>query len=401
MAFNGILEQTWRKCLALLLSPEVSELEINGPDQFFIKRNGRRQRIPISLDNEKSYLEFIEDCVVKETDYPDFYEANSSIFESRLRYSAQSGYFQARCHIVLPPAAEVPQVTIAKKSQELTSLEAIAAKGTMSQIMKDFLQLCVESDLTIGISGGTGSGKTTLLEALTAFFRKEDRIGVAEDTPELNLKQENVSYLHSVPAKPGRTDGSVELSWIVQQFQRMRVDKLIIGETRGKEFADFLTAANSGMEGSLTTIHANNPILALQKMTNFALKGSERQPIRSINKDIANSIDLIVQIGVFPGEGHKILAIQEITSTVGPTEDAQITTQTLYNYDRNRNLFLKAANMTEELRNKFLNKNAKFERFLEGPPGTILKDDFSRSSSQSNFGGRSGIPMEIGGTRKI
>lgn len=224
------------------------------------------------------------------------------------------------------------------------------------------LFLCTESFLP--------THNTTMLEACSKLIPNSVRIGVAEDTPELALTQDNVTYLHSVPWKPGMDPNKVAtLSWVVQQFQRMRTDRLIIGETRGKEFADFLVAANSGMEGSMTTIHANTPVRCLDKMTNFALKGAEGQPIRSINTDIGNAIDLIVQLIILPDGRHKVDAIQEITSVISNNEDARITTNPLYAYDVSQDKFMKKSFPTDELRGRLLEKNVNLDEFLKTAPG--------------------------------
>lgn len=205
---------------------------------------------------------------------------------------------------------------------------------------------------------------TTMLEALSKSIPDNYRIGVAEDVPELNLQQSNVTYLHSVPWQPGMDENDVAtLAWVVQQFQRMRTDKIIIGETRGKEFADFLVAANSGMEGSMTTIHAENPERCLSKMTGFALKGSERQPIRAINNDIANSVNLIVQLVIVDGK-HRVSHIQEVTPTLGNTDEAKISTQPLYRWDREQDMFYKDAVMTDSMRQRMIDRHVPIDTFL-------------------------------------
>lgn len=197
---------------------------------------------------------------------------------------------------------------------------------------------------------------TTMLEACTKLIPHEVRIGVAEDTPELSLAQPNVTYLHSTPLRPGYDeDDFPTLPWAVRQFQRMRLDMIIIGETRGKEFTEFLVAANSGFDGSLTTLHANTPKRALERMSNFALKGSERMPLRAINNDIANGIDIIVQLGVLDDGRHKVKSITEVTRTLSSGEDATITAQELYAYDEKRDAFIKESSPTDKLSDKFRN----------------------------------------------
>lgn len=215
---------------------------------------------------------------------------------------------------------------------------------------------------------------TTFLEAMCKLIHIDTRIGIAEDTPELDLPHPNATYLHSVPWRPGMNEKDVaSLSWVVAQFNRMRTDKIIIGETRGKEFADFLVAANSGMEGSLTTLHANEPVRALDKMTNFAIKGAPGTPIRSINTDIATSIDLIIQLAYFKRDSrYRVTAIQEVTNTIGTTEAASITTNRLYTYDSDNDIWIKEGNPTDSLRERFRTHGVDITDILRSQPGTKL-----------------------------
>ncbi len=368
-------DESWNFCLNLLLDDSISEIESNGPDKIFAKRSGRRVHLTnIGFDSEEAYSKGIHIGLVPHIRSHLEYRPDEYIFEGPLRYKVGDKEIVARCHIVLPPAAEVPQVTIAKKSTALATLDDIANKGSMAAEMLEFVKAAVAADATCILSGGTGAGKTTFLEAFCKHIPLDVRIGVAEDTPELMLPHPNATYLHSVPWKPGMEEKDVAtLSWVVAQFNRMRVDKLIVGETRGKEFGDFLIAANSGMEGSLTTIHANDPSRTLDKMTNFALKSSPGTPIRSINYDIASSIDLIIQLAYFKADSrYRVTAIEEISTTVGTSEAASIATNRLYTYDPENDNWKKDGRMTDELRAKFKAHNVSTEIFNKTVAGDIL-----------------------------
>lgn len=368
----------WNKCLNLLLDDDCSEIETNGPDLFFTKKAGKRIPIEgIATVTLERYTEGIKSGLIPFVNSSHPYRDNSYLFEGPLRYQVEDKLIRGRCHIVLPPAADYPQVTIAKKSTSLPSLESIAERGSMSTEMMVFLLASIQANFTMAFSGGTGSGKTTMLEAVAKNFRSDIRIGIAEDAPELFLPQPNVSYLHSVPWQPGMNPNDVAtLSWVVQQYQRMRTDKLIVGETRGVEFADFLIAANSGMDGSLTTIHANNAVQCLDKMTNFALRATS-SPIRTVNKDIANSVDLIIQLIILPDGRHRISEITEITNAIGGDESAKVTTNTLFRYDRKSDSWIKESQMTDDLRNKFAQYGVEIAPFLKSQIG-------SRQASHSN-----------------
>lgn len=140
----------------------------------------------------------------------------------------------------------------------------------------------------------------------------------------------------------------------------------------------------------MTTLHANSPTRCLEKMTNFALKGSERQPIRSVNTDIANALDLIVQLIILPDGRHKVSEIREITNTVGTGEDASITTEYIFKYDETNDVFEKVSHMTDALRKKLTAKGVPIEGFLKIPPGAKLKP-------HSGAGGVNTPPSQDGG----
>lgn len=368
-------DPVWNMCLNILLDDSISEVEANGPELFFMKRNGRRMHLTnLKYDSDEAYVKGIELGLVPHIVSHIPYDPNGYIFEGPIRYVANGKEIRGRCHIVLPPAADTPQITIAKKSTSLSTLDVIAERGSMAAEMLEFVKASIAADLTTVLAGGTGAGKTTFLEAMCKYIPLETRIGVAEDTPELVLPHPNATYLHSVPWRPGMDEKDVaSLSWVVAQFNRMRTDKLIIGETRGKEFSDFLVAANSGMEGSLTTIHANEPTRALDKMTNFALKGAPNQPIRAVNTDIATSIDLIFQLAYFKKDSrYRMTAIQEITSTIGNTEAASITTSRLYTYDSDNDVWIKGGHPTDKLREKFQIQGVDTTAFSRTEPGATL-----------------------------
>ncbi|TXG75818.1 CpaF family protein [Candidatus Dojkabacteria bacterium] len=384
--YNISEKPEWDKCFNMLLDDRYSEIEVNGPDAWFTKVNGRRERISnIRLGTLDRLYEGIEAGLIPFVHSPWPFKKDSYIYEGPLRYKVEEGTphereIRGRCHMVLPPAADYPQITIAKKSTALATLDTIAQNGSMSTEMLAFLRIAVEAELTIAVSGGTGAGKTTILEAIAKNFRYDSRIGVAEDAPELYLSQPNVTYLHSVPWAPGMNPNDVAtLSWVVMQFQRMRTDRIIIGETRGAEFADFLVAANSGMDGSITTLHANTPVECLQKMTGFAMKATG-SPARIVNGDIAGAVDIIIQL-IYTADGkYRTSEICEVTNTLSNDETARITTNSLYKWDRTTDLFEKKGMVSDELRRKLRNKGINVEPLLEQPIGKT--DSFHSNSVQ-------------------
>lgn len=352
--FEEIKDKNWHFIIDKLLNIQnnITEIEVNGaqdantPVSMFIKQKGKRielKGIWNSSDEYSDHIDELIDMLGQDTD-------SKFLVEGRLRLDTGE---TARVHIVLPPACDYPQVTIAKKSKSLGSLESLRDSGAFNQKIFNFLKAAIACNMTMILSGPTGAGKTTVLEALTNLFGPTDRIGIVEDSQELKLIDPNVTYLHSTLWKPGMSVNDVAtLSWCVQQLNRQRVDKIIIGETRGAEFADFIVAANSGCEGSMTTIHANNPKTALQKMTNFMIIGIP-QPMRAANESISQTIDLILQLG-FDSKGHnKILKIENVSSTLNNDDSASIATTTLFSYDDKHDTWDFTNYMDDSTRDKF------------------------------------------------
>lgn len=348
-------EMLFRKLLITDEYYETSEMEANGTNSIFIKSKGKRIEIADVFDGEEDYNNQILKLVKKFR--PDWTsnELPKYIAEGRLKLRNEFGQVvnTARCHIVLPPACEMPQVTIAKKTTSLTTLDIIQSSGSMNSKMRNFVHLCLACNLTTVLSGASGAGKTTFLEAMTKEWPGGIRVGVAEDSPELNLLQENTTYLKSAPLQPGMEEKeAVSLDWCVQQLNRMRVDKIIVGETRSKEFFYFLQAANSGCEGSLTTIHADNPQLCLQKMSQFSVMAMA-QPIRVANLNIASTVDIIIQLVRLLDGRYRVSQICEVSRTLGNDENASISTVPLVEYDEKNDVWKDSFHtMTDNLRHK-------------------------------------------------
>lgn len=322
----------------------VSEIATNGPEAIFFKEKGKRKSIPSPFSSEEAYLEAI-DGLIEDAGLI----KNKYLVEGR--YNLPGGKF-GRLHIIMPPASPIPLVTLAIKTQTLTSLTSIQAVGSFNTEISMFLKAAVGSNLTTCISGGTGAGKTTLLEAMASEFKHTERIGVCEDSPELQLDTPNTVYLNSTVWVPGMKDSDVaDLSWVVKQINRMRVDKIVIGETRGKEFFDFITAANSGAEGSMTTIHANDGPSAMKKMATFMYMAVDMSP-RIINEMISQAVDIVIQLGKNKNGDHKILSIHEITNAISVGDSPTIALNPLFTYDEQSNTWVKKF-ATDALKKKF------------------------------------------------
>ncbi len=395
------MDPFWKKCFESLARPGASELVANGPDSFFVTHRGVKEKIDSPRMSVEKYIELIETNLVPLVDSELPFEPNGGyLFEGHYTVPQTYGGFEGRCHIALKPISELPLVTLTKIAESTNTIEDIAASGSMSTEMMQFLIAAVQAKLTIVLSGQSGAGKTTTLQALSKYFDDQDRIAVGEDLPEIKLSQPNAFYLHTLPWRPGMDTNKVaDLSFVVKQFLRQRPDRVIIGETRGREFADFLVAANSGMKGSMTTLHAEDPGGALDKMTRFALQGSDKQPIRSINKEIGTAVDLVVQLARINGK-HRLTHIQEITQTVGNSEDARLSSQNLYEYKPAVDQWEKPNMMGEKLREKFLAANIDIKGFQSTVVGTMLAPHRPKPAQnepfiETNRGGsfRGGLPF--------
>ena len=303
----------------------ISEIETNSPGILFYKERGKRKSISVPYKTEEEYKEGIEELI----------EDSGLISRPYLvegRYNLPNDKL-GRLHIVMPPASPYPQVTLAIKTATLTSLTSIQAAGSFNTEISMFLKAAVGAKITTVLSGGTGAGKTTMLEAITSEFDLTERIGVVEDSPELRLKSPNTVYLTSTVWSPGMKESEVaDLSWAVKQINRMRVDKLIVGETRGKEFFDFVTGANSGMEGSLTTIHANDANAAMKKMAMFMYMSVDMSP-RIINEMLSQAVDIIIQLGKNKAGEHKIISIHEVTNAISTGDSPTVALNPLFTFD--------------------------------------------------------------------
>lgn len=346
----------WDQIFIQLANPDTSEVCINGFDEIFVRQGGVSTRLNISFASPRDYEESIAAELTPKMQVEEPYDQARYIYEGKLVYNTNDGELvQSRCHIGLPPLVSTPQITMTRRSESLTTLKYIARTGSMSEDMYHFLVASVKAGLNIVLSGSSGSGKTCMLGAMAEYFDADKRIGVAEDIPELVLPTPNTTYWCSYPEKPGRSrDEVATLEFVVKQFQRNRCDQLIVGETRGSEFFSFLTAANSGLLGCMTTLHADNPVEALAKMTQFATQGAPTLPVLAINQKIATSVDLVIQLSRSNGR-YRTTHIQEVVPVVGSTAEAKITTATLYAWDDQTDTFYKDATVSDGMRQRFAN----------------------------------------------
>jgi pilus assembly protein CpaF len=207
-------------------------------------------------------------------------------------------------------------VTIRKFSKEAFTIDDLIRFGTLTDEMAKFVRACVRGRLNVVVSGGTGSGKTTTLNVLSSFIPEDERIVTIEDAAELQLVQEHVVTLEARPANvEGR--GQVTIRDLVINALRMRPDRIVVGECRGGEALDMLQAMNTGHDGSLTTLHANNPHDAVSRLETMVLMSGVELPSRAIREQIASAVNMIVHQSRLRDGTRRIVSITEVLGT-GP-----------------------------------------------------------------------------------
>lgn len=343
------------KVLERLGEDGVTEIVMNGIDSIFMKKNGQRFYLnDIKFRNVEIYHKAINEIILAISRTKGRIGKSPNLIEGRLEMPDPLDYnnsIYARVHIVAPPAVPVAKVTIAKKSRYQLGLNQLRQTGSMSPQMAEFIKALAKARVNVILSGLSGSGKTTLIEAMSQEFDPSDRVIVVEEIPELNLQLEDVVYLPAHSFRPGdKPEEMVTMEWLAAQANRMRPDRIIIGEVRGTEVEQFLHAANSGADGSMTTIHASSPRQALDKISSLVLKaGGDGKSEVSTLRDIASTIQVIIQTGIIDGR-HYITKIEEVSNTIRK-EVGAIASATLFEYDRERDVFVPSNSPSEDLIN--------------------------------------------------
>lgn len=288
----------------LLKDHEITEIMVNSPSEIYIELNGKLIKDEtVSFINNDHIIRVIQRLIQPlgrtiDTAHP--------MVDARLSDGS-------RLNAVLPPLSlKGPVLTIRKFKPELATIDDFLRTGTLTPYMARFLEACVHAKLNILIVGGTGAGKTTLLNVLSSFCDPADRIITIEDAAELRLKQ---SHVISLETRSDNYEGSgaVTIRDLVINSLRMRPDRIIVGEVRGKEAFDMLQAMNTGHEGSMTTMHANSPEDALNRLETMVLMNGVEIPVAAIREYIESAIQIVVQVTRFSDGRRRVSAINEIT----------------------------------------------------------------------------------------
>jgi pilus assembly protein CpaF len=291
----------------LLSDSECTEIMVVGPHKIYYEKSGKIKKSEITFTNDRQVLNVIERIVApigrridEKTPYVD----------ARLRDGS-------RVHAIIPPSAiDGCTITIRKFPEERLTYKDLVKFGSLTQNMADFLRIAVEAHRNIVVSGGTGSGKTTLINILGAFIQANERIITCEDSAELNFPQDHVVRLETRPPTL-EGDGEIDIRCLVKQTLRMRPDRIVVGECRGGETLDMLQAMGTGHDGSMTTVHSNNPrecIGRIETLVQYAGAGLSPKAIREM---IASAVHMIIQQSRLDDGSRKVTYVTELGGMQG------------------------------------------------------------------------------------
>ena len=303
----------------LLADPSISDIMVNGPLQTFIEKKGKLQLAPIQFRDEEHLFQIaqrIVNSVGRRVDQ------TSPLADARLKDGS-------RVNVIVPPLSlKGTAISIRKFSDKPITIDMMQKGGSMSEKMATALKIAGACRFNIVISGGTGSGKTTMLNALSKMIDPGERVLTIEDAAELKLQQPHWLPLETRPANL-EGNGEISIRDLVKNALRMRPDRIILGEIRGSECFDLLAAMNTGHDGSMCTLHSNSPREALGRMENMVMMGDIKMPKEAISRQIADSVDLVIQVKRLRDGSRRVTNITEVIGMEGPV----IVTQELFKYE--------------------------------------------------------------------
>jgi pilus assembly protein CpaF len=287
---------------ALLADPAVEEVMVNRHDRVFVERRGLLEPTDVVFESEEELRNAIERILAPLGRRVD---ELSPMVDARLGDGS-------RVNVVIPPLAiDGPTLSIRRFGASRPGPDELVELGTMTVEQRRRLETAVAGRRSVLVSGGTGSGKTTLLNALSSFIGVEERVVTIEDAAELRLQQPHVVRLESRPAGvEGR--GEVSIRDLLRNALRMRPDRIVIGEVRGIEALDLLTALNTGHDGALSTVHANSPGDALARLETLALMAGVGLPHEAISEQVRRGIDLVVHLQREADGARRVTEIAEV-----------------------------------------------------------------------------------------
>ena len=288
---------------SIMSDDSITEVMINGPDNVFIEKSGRLQRIDQTFESERRLEDIIQRIVGRAG--REVNQANP-IVDTRLPDGS-------RVNVVLPPIALCgPTVTIRKFSKTPMTVEQLIRYKSITQEIASKLEMLVRAKYNIFISGGTGSGKTTFLNALSNYIPKTERVITIEDSAELQIT--GIDNLVSLESRNANTTGAgqVTIRDLIKSSLRMRPERIVVGEVRGGEALDMLQAMNTGHDGSLSTGHANSTQDMLSRLETMVLQGADGLPLEAIRQQIASALDIIIHLSRLRDHSRKTMEICEV-----------------------------------------------------------------------------------------
>lgn len=305
---------------SLMADPEISDILVNNSREVYIERSGRLELTDIVFADDQHVMRIIQRVVARVGRRID---EVSPMVDARLPDGS-------RVNAIVPPlAVDGPTLSIRRFGAKPLGIEDLAANDSITSDMIDFLAAAVDSRVSFLVSGGTGAGKTTLLNALTAFIPSTERLVTIEDSAELKLQARHVIRLETRPANT-EDKGEITQRDLVRNSLRMRPDRILVGEVRGAEALDMLQAMNTGHEGSLTTIHANDTRDALSRLEVMVAMTGYELPIHVVRQYIASGIKLVVHVARLKGGQRKVTRISEIVAA----RDDQFVVEDIFGFEQ-------------------------------------------------------------------
>jgi pilus assembly protein CpaF len=293
----------------LLWDDDITDIMVNGPNQVYVERFGKLFLTDVSFQDE-SHLMLIIDRIVSQVGRR--VDEASPMVDARLPDGS-------RINAIIPPLAlDGPSLSIRRFGKKRFDITDLVAKNSLTPEMVEFLHAIVRARLNILVAGGTGSGKTTMLNCLSAFVPVDERIVTIEDSAELVLQQPHVVRLET---RPSNVEGKGEVSQrdLVKNTLRMRPDRIIVGEVRGAEVFDMLQAMSTGHDGSIATIHANNPRESVMRLEMMMLLAGAQIPQKAMRQQISSAINMVVHVSRMSDGTRKVMKISELAGMEGET----------------------------------------------------------------------------------
>ena len=303
----------------LLKDEAITDIMVNGPHQVYVERKGKLILTDVTFRDEKHVMNIAQRIV---TAIGRRVDESTPICDARLLDGS-------RVNVIAPPLSlKGCSISIRKFAQKKITLEVMASQNNISEKLCQVLRIASASRLNIIVSGGTGSGKTTMLNALSRLIDAGERVVTIEDAAELQLQQPHVVPLETRPPNL-EGQGEITMRHLVKNALRMRPDRIILGEVRGGEALDLLQAMNTGHDGSMGTLHANNPREALTRLENMVNMAEAKLPSHAIRHQIATAVHLIVQIQRMRDGKRRVTHVTEVVGMEGQV----IVTQDLYTFE--------------------------------------------------------------------